>query len=240
VKLLVVIPTFNEAENLQPMISALFSLYPEGLNILIVDDNSPDGTGVIADELTLQFPGKLEVLHRMGKLGLGSAYIQGFQFGLDHGYEMIGQMDADFSHPPAKLVALIEAVNNGADVALGSRYIPGGSLDKNWPAWRKFLSGFGNLYARTILNLPIKDVTGGFKVWSRAMLEKMPLTTIRSNGYVFQVEMIYAATKLGCKTREIPFYFADRKFGKSKMSFRIQVEAALRVWRLLWIHKETK
>lgn len=238
--LLVVIPTYNEAENLQPMISALFSLYPEGLNILVVDDNSPDGTGEIADNLQQEYPGKIEVIHRSGKLGLGSAYIRGFQFGLSQGYEMIGQMDADFSHPPEKIKELTEAVSGGADVALGSRYIPGGSLDKDWPAWRKFLSGFGNLYARTILNLPIKDVTGGFKVWSRRMLEKMPLGRIRSNGYIFQVEMIYVATKLGCVTKEIPFYFADRKLGESKMSFRIQVEAALRVWRLLGIHKETK
>ncbi len=239
-KFLVVIPTYNEAENLQSMISALFTLPIEDLHILIVDDNSPDHTGDIAETIKGNFPEKLDILHRTGKLGLGTAYISGFKFGLENGYELIGQMDADFSHPPEKLVELVKAVTDGADLALGSRYIPGGSLDRNWPLWRKFLSGFGNYYSRTILNLPIRDVTGGFRVWKRGMLERMPLDRIKSNGYVFQVEMAYVASKLGCKTIEIPIYFADRKFGQSKMSFWIQVEAAIKVWRLPGIHKSIK
>ena len=239
-KFLVVIPTYNEAENLQSMISALFSLPIEDLHILVVDDGSPDGTGEIAETIRRNYPARLDVLHRRGKLGLGTAYIAGFKYGLENGYDLIGQMDADFSHPPEKLMELIRAVENGADLALGSRYISGGSLDKDWPLWRRYLSGFGNYYSRTILKLPIRDVTGGFRVWKRNMLELMPLDQIRSNGYVFQVEMVYVAMKLGCKAVEIPFYFADRKFGTSKMSFRIQAEAAINVWRLLGMHKGIK
>lgn len=239
-KFLVVIPTYNEAENLQFMVSALFSLPIDGLHILIVDDNSPDGTGKMADSFRHDNPERLFVLHRKGKLGLGTAYITGFKFGLENGYDLIGQMDADFSHPPEKIMELVKAVESGADLGLGSRYVPGGSLDRDWPAWRKFLSGFGNYYSRTILHLPIHDVTGGFRVWKRSMLEAMPLDRIRSNGYVFQVEMIYVATKLGCKTVEIPFYFAERKRGESKMSFKIQLEAAINVWRLAGIHKGIK
>jgi dolichol-phosphate mannosyltransferase len=239
-KFLVVIPTYNEAENLQSMISALFSLPIEDLHILIVDDNSPDGTGELAETIKRDHPAKLDILHRTGKLGLGTAYITGFKYGLENGYDLIGQMDADFSHPPEKLVELVKVVRNGADLGLGSRYITGGSLDKSWPLWRKFLSGFGNYYSRTILRLSIRDVTGGFRVWNRNMLDRMPLDQIKSNGYVFQVEMVYVATKLGCKTVEIPIYFADRKLGRSKMSFWIQAEAAIKVWRLSGIHKGLK
>ena len=190
--MLVVIPTFNEAENLQSMISALFFLPIEDLHILVVDDGSPDGTGEIVENIK-QSSGQVDILHRSGKLGLGTAYITGFQYGLENGYDLIGQMDADFSHPPEKLMELVAAVENGVDLALGSRYIEGGSLDKDWPLWRRYLSGFGNFYARTILNLPVRDVTGGFRVWNRKLLEKMSLDKIRSNGYVFQVEMLYVA-----------------------------------------------
>lgn len=239
-KFLVVIPTYNEAENLQSLISALFSLPIEDLHILVVDDHSPDGTGDLAETIKRDHPAGLDVLHRTGKLGLGTAYITGFKYGLENGFDLIGQMDADFSHPPEKLVELVKAVRDGADLALGSRYIPGGSLDRNWPLWRKFLSGFGNYYSRTILKLSIRDVTGGFRVWNRNMLERMPLDQIKSNGYVFQVEMMYVASKLGCKAVEIPIYFADRKLGSSKMSFWIQAEAAIKVWRLPGIHKGIK
>jgi dolichol-phosphate mannosyltransferase len=236
--LLVVIPTFNEAENIKPMLSALFMLPIDSLHVLIVDDNSPDGTGKIVEKLKQQNPARIDVLHRTGKLGLGTAYITGFQYGLEHGYDFIGQMDADFSHPPEKLVELLAAVKNDKDVAIGSRYIAGGSLDKEWPLWRKFLSGFGNIYARSILKIPVKDVTGGFRIWNRKLLEQMSLDKIRSNGYVFQVEMIYVACKVGCNFKEVPFYFADRKIGKSKMSFKIQAEAAINVWRLPGYHKD--
>jgi len=219
------------------MVSALFSLPMDDLRILVVDDHSPDGTGDLAETLKAE-TGRVDVLHREGKLGLGSAYIAGFKKAMTDGAQLIGQMDCDFSHPPEKLIELRNAIQAGADLALGSRYIPGGSLDEKWPFWRKALSGFGNFYARTILAIPIRDVTGGFRVWKRDMLSAMPLDDIRSNGYVFQVEMLYVASLLGCNVTEIPIYFADRRFGQSKMSFRIQVEAAVRVWRLLGMHKK--
>jgi len=235
-KLTVVVPTYNEAENLPKLVSTLFSLPLENLTLLVVDDNSPDGTGRIADELAASNGHCVRVLHRPGKLGLGTAYITGFCSALEHGAEAVAQMDADFSHPPEKLLDLAHALES-CDIALGSRYVPGGRLDDRWPLWRKALSGFGNLYARTILGLPMRDVTGGFRMWRREALLQMPLDRIRSNGYVFQVEMVYSAHKLGLTYQEVPFYFADRRWGKSKMSFRIQLEAALRVWQLRRLHR---
>jgi dolichol-phosphate mannosyltransferase len=232
VQLTVVIPTYNEAENLPSLVSALFSLPIQEMRILVVDDNSPDGTGQIADALAESQSGRLSVLHRPGKLGLGTAYIQGFQEVLKDGAEAICQMDADFSHPPELILDLVNTLQH-CDVALGSRYVPGGSVDHAWPAWRKGLSAFGNFYARLILGLPVRDATGGYRVWRREALAGMPLDRVRSNGYAFQVEMTYIAYKLGYKMEEVPFYFADRKWGHSKMSSRIQREAAIRVWQLL-------
>jgi len=226
-----VIPTYNEAENLPKLARTLFNLPVEGLCVLVIDDASKDGTGEIAEELKKEFPGQMDVIHRSGKLGLGSAYITGFKHLLAGNSNAIGQMDADFSHEPRKVLELAEALRT-CDVAVGSRYVPGGALDKNWPFWRKWLSGFGNLYARTILSLPIRDTTGGFRLWRRETLAAMPLERVRSNGYVFQVEMAYVAHKLGFQMKEIPFYFAERQWGQSKMSFRIQMEAAFRVWAL--------
>lgn len=236
-QLTVVIPTFNEAQNLPRLTSALFLLPLPGLKVLVVDDDSPDGTGRIAEQLRSRYPGRLSVLHRPGKLGLGSAYLTGFRHALEAGAAAIAQMDADFSHPPAKLVELIEILKD-CDVALGSRYIPGGNLDEHWPLWRKSLSAFGNFYARTILNLPIRDVTGGFRVWRREALLGMPLERVRSNGYAFQVEMAYVACRMGYKFIETPFYFADRRWGTSKMSFSIQLEAARRVWQMLYEYRD--
>jgi dolichol-phosphate mannosyltransferase len=235
-KISVVIPTYNEAENLPKLVSALFSLQLPELSILVVDDNSPDGTGQIAEDLKRAHPGRVDVLHRAGKLGLGSAYIQGFQTLLARGSEAITQMDADFSHPPEKIVEMAELLPV-CDGVIGSRYVPGGSVDVCWPLWRKLLSSFGNLYARTILGLPVRDVTGGYRMWKSATLKAMPLERIRSNGYIFQVEMNYVATHLGFRFKEIPIYFADRRLGKSKMSLRIQLEAAVRVWQLRAIHR---
>lgn len=231
-QLTVVIPTFNEAENLPKLVSALFTLPLAGLKILIVDDNSPDYTGRVAEDLAAVNPGRISVLHRAGKLGLGTAYLDGFRLALQEGAEAVAQMDADFSHPPEKLVELTNALES-CDVALGSRYITGGSLDERWPLWRRALSGFGNFYARTILRLPMRDVTGGFRVWRESALRRLPLKRVRSNGYAFQVEMAYLAHRMGCTFCEVPIYFADRRWGKSKMSFRIQVEAAVRVWQML-------
>ena len=230
-KVTIVIPTYNEAENLPQLLSAIFKLNLPELDILVVDDNSPDGTGQIAEDKGKEYQERVKVLHRSGKLGLGTAYIQGFQIALENGAEAVGQMDADFSHPPEKVTELIQALE-GCDVALGSRYVSGGSLDERWPLWRKALSAFGNTYARTILRLPVNDVTGGFRLYRRETLLAMPLKCIRSNGYVFQVEMAYIAYLLGFRFREVPIYFADRRWGQSKMSFRIQLEAAIRVWQL--------
>jgi dolichol-phosphate mannosyltransferase len=229
-KIAVVIPTYNERENL-PKITAQLMALPLDLRLLVIEDNSPDGTGQVADELTQQYPGRVSVMHRTGKLGLGTAYISGFKQLLATDADAIGQMDADFSHPPEKLLEMITALQD-VDIAAGSRYIPGGSLDEKWPFWRKALSGFGNIYARTILGMSLKDVTGGFRLWKRQTLEAFPLDEIKANGYVFQVEMAYVAQKLGFRFKEIPIHFNERIYGQSKMNFRIQIEAALRVWEL--------
>jgi dolichol-phosphate mannosyltransferase len=231
VKLTVVIPTYNEAENLPKLVSALFALPLPGLNILVVDDNSPDGTGQVAEALSEAYSRRLAVHHRLGKLGLGTAYITGFKLAIEAGAEAIAQMDADFSHPPELLPRLYEILGSSA-IAMGSRYVPGGGVDERWSLWRKGLSAFGNQYARVILGLPVKDATGGFRVWRRETLMGMPLERVRSNGYAFQVEMAYLAYRLGFSFQEVPFYFADRQWGQSKMSFRIQREAAIRVWQI--------
>jgi len=204
-----------------------------------VDDNSPDGTGTVADELAGDNPGKVAVLHRSGKEGLGKAYIQGFKKALDDGADVIGMMDADLSHPPDRLPSMLAALEE-ADVVIGSRYCEGGSLDETWPALRKALSWFGNAYARTILGLPIKDATGGYRLWRRSALEAIPFEQSRSSGYVFIVELAYMAKLAGLAFREVPIHFAERSHGVSKMSLRIQIEAALRVWQLRKIYKKTR
>jgi len=233
-----VTPTYNEAENLPKLVSALFSL-PLDLRLLVVDDNSPDGTGKIADELVKKFPGRIEVLHRPGKMGLRSAYLNGFQKILDGDTQAIVQMDADFSHAPAALVSMAELLKTH-DVVLGSRYAEGGSVDQQWPVWRKRLSAFGNFYARSILGLPFHDVTTGYRMWRRETLNHMPFERIQSNGYVFLVEMAYLAHCLEFKIGESPIYFADRRWGKSKMSIKIQVEAAMRIWQVWWNYRDLK
>ncbi len=238
-KITVVIPTYNEAENLPRLAAALFALPLPDLTLLVVDDNSPDGTGQIAEELSQQYSNRIHVMHRSGKLGLGSAYIQGFERALTLGADALAQMDADFSHEPEKLVEMASALE-GVDAVIGSRYVPGGKLDESWPFWRKALSGFGNFYARIILNLPVRDATGGFRLWRRETLRRMPLERVKSNGYVFQVEMAYVASLLGFRFKEIPIYFADRRWGESKMSFRIQVEAAFRVWLLPGFYRDLR
>ena len=237
-RITVVTPTYNEAESLPKLVSALFSL-PLDLHLLVVDDNSPDGTGKVADELALKFPGRIEVLHRPGKMGLRSAYLNGFQKILDSDTQAIVQMDADFSHDPAALVNMSKLLET-CDVVLGSRYTKGGSVDQQWPMWRKSLSAFGNFYAKSILGLPLHDVTTGFRMWRRETLNQMPFERIQSNGYVFLVEMAYLAHCLEFKIGESPIYFADRRWGKSKMSFKIQAEAAIRVWQVWWHYRDLK
>jgi len=238
-KTTIVIPTYNEAENLPKIVKAVFAQPIDDLHMIIVDDGSPDGTGEIAENLGREYDLRLKVIHRKGKLGLGTAYITGFKQALADGSEIVGQMDADFSHQPEKLLDLIAALET-VDMALGSRYIPGGKLDKTWPFWRKALSSFGNFYARTILALNVKDVTGGFRVWRRTTLRTMDLDRVKSNGYVFQVEMLYYAHLLGFKFKEVPIYFADRREGTSKMSFGIQREAAMKTWSLLSRYRDLR
>lgn len=236
-KITIVVPTYNEAENLPKLAETFFSLPVSNLHLLIVDDNSPDGTGALADDLARVYAGRMDVLHRQGKMGLGTAYITGFKHALSRGAEAIGQMDADFSHPLDKITELVRNIDTH-DIVIGSRYVQGGRLDDRWPLWRKGLSAWGNFYARTILGLPIRDCTGGFRLFRRSALEGMPLDRVRSNGYVFQVEMAYVAYRLGYRFFETPIYFADRRWGKSKMNFRIQIEAALRVWQLAPLYRD--
>ncbi len=237
-KITVVTPTYNEAENLPKLVSALFSL-PLDIHLLVVDDNSPDGTGQIAEKLAKEYPNKIEVMHRPGKMGLRSAYLNGFQKILTSNAQAIVQMDADFSHDPNALIEMSNMLE-AYDVVLGSRYVAGGSVDKEWPRWRKALSAFGNFYARGILGLPLHDVTTGYRMWRSDTLRQIPFEHIYSNGYVFLVEMIYLAHCLEFKIGETPIYFADRRFGKSKMSFRIQLEAAIRVWQVWWNYRDIR
>ena len=227
----VVIPTYNEIENMPILAEQLFALPIVDLKLLVVDDNSPDGTGKWADEMAAKHPGKIFALHRSGKLGLGTAYIAGFKKALELGADFVVQMDADFSHPTEKIVEMTEAIKK-VDMVIGSRYIPGGSLDKDWPWFRKLLSGFGNFYARTLLNVKIHDITGGFRMWRREALEKIPLDRVKANGYMFQVEMGYLAQRLHLRMVEIPIHFAERIHGESKIDLSIQLEAAVNVWKL--------
>lgn len=238
-QLTVIVPTYNEAENLPKLVSASFALPIPGLKILIVDDDSPDGTGRLADELAERYPDRISVLHRAGKLGLRTAYLEGFKQAISQGAEAVGQMDADFSHDPNTLVAMVAALET-VDVVLGSRYVPGGSVDKQWPMWRKWLSGFGNSYARILLGFPLRDVTTGYRLWRCEALRGMPLNRIHANGYVFLVEMAYMAFCLCYRFAEVPIYFADRRLGKSKMSFKIQVEAALHLWQVKWDYRDLR
>ena len=226
----VIIPTYNEAGNLKRLIPAI--LWQGSFDILIIDDNSPDGTGELAEQFAKGFPGQVSVLHRSGKLGLGSAYLAGFDYVLAQGYQQVFTMDADFSHDPGCLPALREALAE-ADVVLGSRYVPGGGTQR-WPLWRRLLSRGGSAYGRLILGLPIRDLTGGFKGFRRQVLETLgpELQAIRSNGYVFQIEVTYRCARHGFRIVEVPILFEERVVGKSKMSRRIVAEALWVVWAL--------
>ncbi len=231
-KTAIVLPTYNESQNIESMIAALLALEIDQINILIVDDNSPDGTGQIADKLAESYPEQVEVLHRIGERGLGSAYIAGFNHVLDAETEAVVQMDADFSHSPRYLPEMLARLGEH-DVVIGSRYVTGGQLDEHWGLGRRLLSVFANsIYTRLILGLHVRDVTAGFKVWRRSTLLGIGLNRIRSNGYVFQVEMAYLTEKLGYRAKEMPIYFEDRRIGRSKMSQRIKLEA---VWRTLQV-----
>jgi len=236
-KTMVVLPTYNEQENLPKMVEALFALPVNDLSILIVDDNSPDGTGQLADQLAADNPTWISVLHRQQKSGLGPAYVAGFKQAIRQGADYIIQMDADFSHQPKYIPEMIAKLESGFDLVIGSRFCPGGGVDQNWSIYRKLLSWFANrVYIRAVLNVPVYDATAGYRIWRRQTLIGLDLDRITSNGYVFQVEMCYVACRLGFNFTEIPIYFPDRREGTSKMSFMIQIEAAARVWQVMQRH----
>ena len=222
----VILPTYNEAENLERIVGAVLEHLPESRRVLIVDDNSPDGTGKIADRLA-DSDESIGVLHRERKEGLGPAYLAGFRVALDGGAERIIEMDADFSHDPSYLPGLVEATER-ADLAIGSRYVPGGGIT-DWGPMRRFISRGGSVYARAALGLPIRDLTGGFKCFRRIVLETIDLDTIEARGYAFQVETTYRAIKAGFRVVEVPIVFKDRTDGTSKMSRAIVAEAMWRV-----------
>jgi dolichol-phosphate mannosyltransferase len=239
-KVTVVIPTYNEAENVRPMTEALFALGIPASEILIVDDESPDGTGLIADELTAQYPGRAHVLHRTGPRGLGRAYIAGFRWALEHDADLIVQMDCDFSHSPEYIPQFLEHIQD-YDVVVGSRYVAGGKTDERWGWGRWLLSWWANsVYTRLLLGCTVKDATAGFKCWRRETLQGIDLSRIRSQGYVFQVEMAYVTERLGYRVLEIPIYFEDRRIGRSKMTMPVKIEAALRVLEVRWRHSRLR
>jgi len=226
-----VLPTYNEAENLEPLVDASLANLPDSAQILIVDDNSPDGTGEIADRLAATEP-RIKALHRARKEGLGPAYVAGFRHALAAGAGRILEMDSDFSHDPADLPRLLAATEE-ADVAIGSRYVSGGGVE-NWSRLRQAISRGGSTYARAVLGLPIRDLTGGFKCFRREVLEAIDLDAIASRGYAFQVEMTYRAIGLGFTVTEVPIVFRERRAGASKMSRSIVFEAAWMVPKMRW------
>ena len=227
-KCLVILPTFNERDNLPNIVPAILAQGPH-FDVLVVDDNSPDGTGQLADELAAADP-RVTVLHRDEKRGLGTAYVAGFKQALARGCDFIFEMDADFSHDPADLPRLLEAAQ-GADVVIGSRWIPGGGA-RNWSWLRTFISRGGSIFARTVLRLPIADLTSGFKCFRRRVLASLNLDGVGSNGYAFQVEVNYLCSRRGYRIAEVPIVFVDRRVGKSKMSRKIFAEALTMVWKL--------
>jgi dolichol-phosphate mannosyltransferase len=226
---LIVTPTYNEKDNLPRFIEAVRGAAPDA-DILVVDDNSPDGTGKIADDIAAK-DSRVRVMHRAGKLGLGTAYIQAFTKGLGEGYERFLEMDADLSHDVRFLPDFVRAMDDGADVVIGSRNIPGGGVE-GWGIGRHFISKGGSIYSRTILGLGVKDLTSGYKAFTRRALEAIDLESVRSNGYSFQIEMTYRAVLRGMKVKEVPIIFVDRRAGQSKMSRKIFVEAIGVVWKL--------
>lgn len=245
-RITVVIPTYNEADNLPAISEALLALDWPYLQLLIVDDSSPDGTGAVADALAAKYNAGLHegerarflVLHREGKGGLGTAYVAGMTRAIADGADYVVQMDADFSHSPRYLPQMLGVLlATDADVVIGSRYVPGGSLDSRWEWNRRLLSWWANLYSRAILGLRIRDMTAGFKMWRRPALQAIGLQNIRSNGYSFQVEMAYLCEKLGFRLVEIPIHFEDRRIGQSKLDVPVKLESAWRTWEIRWQYR---
>ena len=230
-KVVVVLPTYNEAENLPQMVEALLKLGIPGLEMLVIDDGSPDGTGELAERLAKEYPGKINVLHRKGKLGLGTAYVTGFKWAIEHKADRVVQMDTDFSHPVEKVPEMVNLADK-YDVVIGSRYVKGGSVDLHWTWRRRKLSSWGNTYARCITGIKAKDVTGGFKCFTRQALEGLPLHKVGSSGFTFQIEINYLCRLKGYRVTEVPILFSDRVRGTSKMSSGIIIEGLWRVWQM--------
>ena len=222
------LPTYDERENLEPIVAAIHAAVPR-VDVLVVDDNSPDGTGRLADALAARDP-RVKVLHRPGKQGLGRAYLAAFEWALERRYDLVLEMDADFSHDPRHLPALL-AASRDADLVLGSRYGPGGRT-VNWGLGRKLISRGGSVYARTILGVPVRDLTGGFKCFRREVLEALDLASVECSGYAFQIELTFRALRAGFRVVEVPIVFTERRVGQSKMSRRIVLEAMVRVWSM--------
>lgn len=226
----VIIPTYNEKENIENIINAVFA-FPVMFDVLIIDDNSPDGTAAIVERMQKQWDGRLHLLKRSGKLGLGTAYIMGFKWCLNAGYEFIIEMDADFSHPPKKLLELRQACLDGADVAIGSRYVSGVNV-VNWPMGRVIMSYYASAYVRIVTGMNVRDTTAGFVCYRRNVLEAIDLDKIRFKGYAFQIEMKFTAFKMGCRIKEVPIIFVNRVLGTSKMNSSIFGEAVFGVLQL--------
>jgi dolichol-phosphate mannosyltransferase len=226
---LVVVPTFNERENLPVLAAGL--MRHQGVRLLVVDDSSPDGTAALAGELARDHPGRIDVMVRTAKRGLGRSYVDGLKRALTEGADVICQMDADLSHDPAQLPALVAAARDH-DIVIGSRYIPGGRI-VNWPRRRQLLSRFANAYIRTVTRLRPHDCTSGYRCWRRSALARLPLDGFVSDGYSFLVEMLYAASRLGCRIGEVPITFVERRLGQSKLSSHVLVESAITPWRLI-------
>ncbi len=222
------LPTYNERDNLEGIVAAILAATPD-VDVLVIDDSSPDGTGQLADQIAAREP-RVKVLHRPGKEGLGKAYLAGFDWALARGYPLVLEMDADFSHDPRYLPALLEAAQ-ASDLVLGSRYVPGGGT-VNWGLGRRLLSRGGSFYARSLLGLSIRDLTGGFKCFRREVLEAIDLSTVACTGYAFQIELTFRAVRRGFRVAEVPIVFADRRVGQSKMSRRIVLEAITKVWQI--------
>jgi len=226
---LLCLPTYDERENLEPIVAAILAATPD-VDVLVIDDNSPDGTGQLADGIAAREP-RVQVLHRAGKEGLGKAYLAGFAWALARGYRYVLEMDADFSHDPRYLPGMLARVAQDADLVLGSRYVPGGGT-VNWGLGRKLISRGGSLYARLILGVKVRDLTGGFKCFRREVLEAIDLASVECSGYSFQIELTYRALRRGFRVAELPIVFADRRVGQSKMSRRIVLEAIRKVWAM--------
>lgn len=228
-KVLIITPTYNERDNLEAFLSLVFNEMPT-VHVLVVDDNSPDGTGKLADEIATQDP-RVTVMHRAGKQGLGTAYLAGFRYALEHNYDVVFEMDTDLSHDPKYLPLFMRAVENGADLVIGSRNIPGGGVE-GWGIGRHVLSKGGSLYSRSVLGLSVRDLTSGYKCFTRRALEALELDRVKSNGYSFQIELTYRVLLKGLPVKEVPIVFVDRRAGQSKMSRKIFAEAIGMVWKL--------